>query len=132
MNRKRRDVTQSYKLQFSIEDMRRFGGEAWGQIGADIVDRWCEFNAAYFGGVLKPVPLVISNTQPFGKRIAFCSYDPDASGRTITLNVPARHHVLVADNNTLLHDNWRAICPAESHRALAARWLWNQLWKARM
>jgi hypothetical protein len=104
MNRKRRDVTQSYKLQFSIEDMRRFGGEAWGQIGADIVDRWCEFNAAYFGGVLKPVPLVISNTQPFGKRIAFCSYDPDASGRTITLNVPARHHVLVADNNTLLHE----------------------------
>ena len=98
-------VSSSYALQdFSIEDMRRFGGEAWGQIGVDIVERWCEFNAAYFDGALRPVPLVISNTQPFGKRIGFCSYDPDASGRTITLNLPRTHNQLVADNNTLLHE----------------------------
>jgi hypothetical protein len=98
-------VTSSVTLQsFSIEDMRRFGGEAWGQIGVDIVERWCEFNAAYFGGALKPVPLVISNTQPFGKRLAFCSYNPGASGRTITLNLPSTHRRLVADNNTLLHE----------------------------
>jgi hypothetical protein len=97
-------VTHSSVLQavFTVEDMRR--GEAWGQLGVDIVERWREFNAAYFGGVLKPVPLVLSRTLPFGKRIAFCSYDPDASGRTITLNVPRVHHRLVADNNTLLHE----------------------------
>jgi hypothetical protein len=89
---------------FTVDDMRRFAGEAWGQIGADIVDKWCEFNATYFDNALKPVPLVISNTQPFGKRIGFCSYDPDASGRTITLNVPRCHHTLLADNNTLLHE----------------------------
>jgi len=89
---------------FSVEDMRRFAGEAWGQTGADIVDRWCEFNAKYFANALKPVPLVITNTQPFGKRLAFCSYNPDASGRTITLNVPSAHKKLLADNNTLLHE----------------------------
>src|SRR5262249_47468030 len=55
-------------------------------------------------GALKPVPLVISNTLPFGRLIGRCSYDPDASGRTITLNVPAQHNVLVADNGTLLHE----------------------------
>jgi hypothetical protein len=98
------DVTPSYKLQFSIEDMRRFGGEAWGQLGVEIVEKWCEFNARYFDNALKPVPLVITNTLPFGRRIAFCSYDPNASGRTITLNVPRLHHRLVADNNTLLHE----------------------------
>jgi hypothetical protein len=89
---------------FTVDDMRRFAGEAWGQLGVEIVEKWCEFNVAYFDGALKPVPLVISNAQPFGKRLAFCSYNPGASGRTITLNVPKFHNVLVADNNTLLHE----------------------------
>jgi hypothetical protein len=99
------EVTNS----FSIEDMSRFAGEAWGQLGADIVRKWCEFNQSYFDNALKPVPLVITNTQPYGKRLAFCSYNPDASGRTITLNVPKNRHAgrryqLLADNNTLLHE----------------------------
>jgi len=64
-----RNITQSYVSQFSIEDMRRFALEAWGELGANVVERWCEFNATYFGGALKPVPLVITHTQPFGKRI---------------------------------------------------------------
>jgi hypothetical protein len=94
---------------FTVEDMRRFAGEAWGHLGVAIVDKWCEFNAAYFDNALRPVPLVITNTQPFGKRLAFCSYNPDASGRTITLNVPKHRHSgrryqLLADNNTLLHE----------------------------
>jgi hypothetical protein len=33
----------------------------WGQLGADIVNTWCEFNAAYFDDTLKPIPLVISH-----------------------------------------------------------------------
>ena len=89
---------------FTIEDMRRFAGEAWGPLGASIVDRWCEFNASYFANALRPVPLVITHTQPFGKRLAFCSYNPDTSGRTITLNVPTQHNHLLADNSTLLHE----------------------------
>ena len=53
----------------------------------------------------KPVPLVITNAQPFGKRLAYCSYGSTAgSGRTITLNVPKLHGTLLADNNTLLHE----------------------------
>jgi hypothetical protein len=58
----------------------------------------------YFDARLRPVPLVITNTQPFGKRLAFCSYCPDNKGRTITLNVPKHHNHLLADNDTLLHE----------------------------
>jgi hypothetical protein len=51
------------------------------------------------------VPLVLTNAQPFGKLLAFSSHDPSGTrGRTITLNVPKSHNVLVADNNTLLHE----------------------------
>jgi hypothetical protein len=111
---------------FTVEDMRRFAGEAWGELGANVVEQWCRFNAAYFDNTLKPVPLVITNTQPFGKRLAYCSYGSAAgSGRTITLNVPKVHNTLLADNNTLLHEAsapvraWRGCC--SSQRRLAAR-----------
>jgi hypothetical protein len=103
-------VTRSSKLQFGVEDMRRFAGEAWGPLGVSIVEQWCAFNARYFDGVLRPVPLVITNTQPFGKRLAFCSYNPVASGRTITLNIPKVHQTLVADMNTLIHEMVHQFC----------------------
>jgi hypothetical protein len=97
----------SYKLRrsFTVEDMRRFAFEAWGQLGASAVMKWAEFNDAYFDGALRPVPLVFTQTLPFGKAIAFCSYgDQDKPGRTITLNVPWHGDFLVADNGTLLHE----------------------------
>ena len=69
--------------------MRRFAIEAWGPLGGAVVTKWAEFNARYFGCQLRPVPLVITNTLPFGQRLAFCCYDPSGQlGRTITLNVP--------------------------------------------
>jgi hypothetical protein len=89
---------------FTIDDMYRFASEAWGSLGTATVDKWREFNARYFDGRLQPVPLVITNAQPFGKRVAFCSYNPAASGRTITLNVPKAHKSLLADNGVLLHE----------------------------
>jgi hypothetical protein len=98
-------VTRSLALHFTIADMRQFAGEAWGQLGVDIVEHWCEFNARYFDGVLKPVPIVITHAQPFGGRLAFCSYGSAVNGgRTITLNLPKVHNRLVADKDTLLHE----------------------------
>jgi hypothetical protein len=91
-------------MPFTIADMYRFAGEAWGPLGTATVTKWKEFNERYFGGQLQPVPLVITNTLPFGNRLAFCSYDPASSGRTITLNVPAAHRCLLADNGVLLHE----------------------------
>jgi hypothetical protein len=90
---------------FSLVDMERFAGEAWGELGRAIVKQWHHFNRRYFAGELRPVPLVITYAQPFGKHVAFCSYArADRAGRTITLNVPKDHGALLADNNALLHE----------------------------
>ena len=97
-------IAQCYAAPLTIEDMHRFAGEAWGQFGIKVVKRWCAFNATYFDGALRPVPLVLTHTQPFGKRLGFCSYNPSTTGRTITLNVPKAHKSLLADNGTLLHE----------------------------
>jgi hypothetical protein len=89
-------------LRFAVADMRRFAGKAWGPLGVSIVEQWCKFNQDYFANALRPVPLVITHTQPSDRRLAFCSYT--GAGRTITLNLPTTHRVLVADGNTLLHE----------------------------
>jgi hypothetical protein len=95
-------------MAFTLAKMKDFAIEAWGPDGGKIVDKWVDLNKLYFDGKLKPVPLVLTHTQPFGKRIAFCSYNPGTHGRTITLNVPKTtghgHYQLVADNNGLLHE----------------------------
>ena len=91
-------------MAFTLAKMKDFAIEAWGPSGGDIVNKWIEFNRLYFDGKLKPVPLVLTHTQPFGKRLAFCSYNPGTHGRTITVNVPSRHNRLLADNNVLLHE----------------------------
>jgi len=83
--------------------MERFAVEAWGDLGRKVVTKWAEFNERYFGGKLKPIPIIITPTLPFGKRIADCSARPE-HGRLIRLNLPKDHNRLVADNNTLLHE----------------------------
>jgi hypothetical protein len=93
------------QTDFMFDDMRRHAAEAWGQTGADIVDIWHKFNAAYFKGSLRPIPLIISQTLPYGRRIGQCSYKLNSwQGRAITLNLPADGGHLLADNNTLLHE----------------------------
>jgi hypothetical protein len=89
---------------FKLSQARNFATEAWGELGGRIVDQWSIFNHRYFGGALKPVPIVLTNAQPFGRLLAFCSYAGSGFGRTITLNLPADHDVLVADNDSLLHE----------------------------
>lgn len=89
-------------MAFTIRTMREFALEAWGPFGGTVVDAWSALNDLYFDGKLKPVPLVLTNAQPFGRRLAFCSYG--SAGRTITLNVPKQSVSLVADNGTLLHE----------------------------
>jgi hypothetical protein len=98
------EVTNS----FTVEDMRRFAGEAWGQFGCRVVDKWCEYNATYFANELRPIPLMITQTQPYGHLIGKCSGAGNLA-RVIQLNVPrdeyvGRQYPLLADNGTLLHE----------------------------
>jgi len=90
---------------FTVDDMRRFASEAWGELGSTVVDSWCGLNAAYFDGALRPIPIVITNTQPYGRRIGLCSYGGSwRQGRCISLNAPMNGGFLLADNGTLLHE----------------------------
>lgn len=87
---------------FSLQDMLRFAGEAWGELGRNMVNKWAAFNEIYFGGNLRPIPLIITPTLPYGSRRADCNRSEGE--RLIRLNVPKDHNLLVADNDTLLHE----------------------------
>jgi hypothetical protein len=96
-------VAISYtEATFTFDDMLKFAGEAWGQLGIGAVRKWAVYNEQYFGGVLRPIPLMITQTQPFGKRIGLCSHG--GGSRSISINVPRDHNFLVGDNATLLHE----------------------------
>jgi hypothetical protein len=86
---------------FTFDDMLNFAGEAWSGLGINAVRKWAVYNEQYFGGMLRPIPIVITNTLPFGRRLAFCSH---GLGRTITINVPREHNRLLGDNCSLLHE----------------------------
>jgi hypothetical protein len=98
--RERRSVTPSR----SCSSRLRICAASVGRHGDSLASTSLTSGANSNDNALRPVPLVLTNTLPFGKRLAFCSYNPDSSGRTITLNVPQNHKVLLADNNTLLHE----------------------------
>jgi len=83
--------------------MERFASEAWGDLGRNVVNKWVEFNETYFAGELRPIPLMITPTLPYGRRVADCS-GCAGHGRLIRVNLPKDHNVLVADYNTLLHE----------------------------
>ena len=91
-------------MQFGVDDMIRFAGQAWGEIGVNVVNKWAEFNESYFGGKLKPIPIIITPTLPYGKRLADSCSGLNGARRLIRLNLPVSGHVLIAEYNGLLHE----------------------------
>jgi len=94
--------------KFTLADMERFAEHAWGELGSNTVRMWSEFNEKYFGGKLHPIPIIITPTLPFGKRLADCWSHIQPGRGLIRLNMPLTtghgDYSLVADNNTLLHE----------------------------
>jgi hypothetical protein len=46
--------------------MRTFLEYGWGEIGMNVFDAWQEFNERFFDDKLKPCPIVLTATSPFG------------------------------------------------------------------
>jgi hypothetical protein len=90
--------------KFTIKDMEKFVEHAWGELGIEVVRKWSEFNARYFGGKLQPIPIIVTPTLPSGKRLARCGSGIEPGRRLIRLNVPSKGGHLIADNNSLLHE----------------------------
>ena len=83
-------------------EMRRALVAGWGRLGGRVADYWDEYNRAYFGGRLRPLPIFLTPATPFGRRIGWT-----CCGGAIThiaLAAPTRGTVLVADRCTLLHE----------------------------
>jgi hypothetical protein len=96
--------------RFNIKDMEKFAEHGWGEFGLAVARKWLEFNRLYFAGKLQPIPIILTPTMPFGKRIADCWSDKDQHGRGLIRlsfpRTPGAHggYRLLADNNTLLHE----------------------------
>jgi hypothetical protein len=82
-------------MAFTVKDMEKFAYTAWGDLGYSTVRKWVEFNDRYFGGQLRPIPIIITSTKPHGACTAMTGHT------VIELNVSPR---LRASNSTLLHE----------------------------
>src|SRR5262245_20398126 len=76
--------------------------EGWGDLGSRVAECWRDYNSLYFGGRLRPLPISLTPTMPYGRCIAYTA----AGGpvRHIALSAPAVGTVLVAERETLLHE----------------------------
>lgn len=92
-----------YTEPLTFEDMERFLAAGWGGKGRRAARTWLDFNRRYFGGALRPIPLIFTHAQPFGRRAGMtCCGERD--GRLIALAAPAHGDRLVADRGILLHE----------------------------
>jgi hypothetical protein len=67
-----------------------------------VADAWQEFNRLYFGGRLKPLPIFLTPSTPYGHCIGWtCGGGPVTH---IALADPRKGNVLVADRGVLLHE----------------------------
>ena len=90
------------KRDYTVAAMRRALVVGWGELGARVADTWVEFNRLYFGGRLRPLPIFLTPTTPYGKMAGWtCCGGPVTH---IALAAPREGKCLVANRGTLLHE----------------------------
>ena len=92
-------------MAFTADDMMLHASEAYGSLGAAVVESWRWLNETGFEGRLPPIPITLVQTLPFGQGLSRCDYaseDSDGwrSGRCITLVAGTKR---CAANGDLLH-----------------------------
>jgi hypothetical protein len=90
------------KRNFTFADMQKALKVGWGPLGVAVAGCWRAYNAEYFGGRLKPLPIYLTQTSPYGHWIGVTCYAEAVTH--IALTVPSIGRVLVADRGTLLHE----------------------------
>ena len=91
----------------SVSDLRTWMHAAWGTLGERVADAWAVFNVRHFDGSLRPVPIVLTPTAPYGNWVGLTCGGGCQSGsraRMIYLTMPSRGSLLIADRGTLLHE----------------------------
>jgi hypothetical protein len=90
------------KRTYTYNDMLRTLTVGWGEHGRATAEYWRQYNAEYFGGRLKPLPIFFVPVSPYGHwRGLMCSH---AAVTHIALAAPGAGRHLVADRGVLLHE----------------------------
>ena len=97
--------TDHTRPRISFPQMRTFMHVGWGDLGLRIAAYWADYNARYFSGKLEPIPIVLTNTSPYGHWLG-CTHCNRIRRRAhlIQLTMPAQARILVADRGVLLHE----------------------------
>jgi hypothetical protein len=82
--------------------MRRTLEAGWGPLGGRVADTWRDFNRAHFGGRLRPLPIFLTPSTPYGNRLGWTCCREKVTH--IALAAPSQGKVLVADRGVLLHE----------------------------
>src|SRR5262245_35583752 len=87
---------------YTFRDMMLNLVVGWGATGRAVAKCWWQYNHTYFGGRLRPLPIFLVPTTPYGKRRGWTCCSEALTH--IALAAPRHGGVLVTDRGTLLHE----------------------------
>jgi hypothetical protein len=87
---------------YTFDEMKRALAAGWGDLGTRVATCWAYYNQLYFDGRLKPLPIFLTQTSPYGNWVGLtCIHDTVTH---IALTAPKQGEFLVADRGVLLHE----------------------------
>jgi hypothetical protein len=90
------------KRPYTYIQMRQALTVGWGPLGARVAKGWLDYNRVYWEDKLKPLPIFLTPTSPYGHWIGLTCCSETVTH--IAMTAPRVGKVLVADRNTLLHE----------------------------
>jgi hypothetical protein len=95
-------VLAARRRVYSLADMRHTLVTGWGKVGGRVADAWEDFNRLYFAGKLKPLPIFLTPSMPYGTKVGWTCCLREVTH--IALARPRNGTFLVADRGVLLHE----------------------------
>jgi hypothetical protein len=97
-------VLESYPgPRLTRKQMRIFLEYGWGELGLNVFNAWEDFNAHFLDDKLRPIPIVITATSPFGHWYGCTHWVAQRRVAFIALTAPS-NATLRSDCGVLLHE----------------------------
>jgi hypothetical protein len=95
--------TQHLRPDLTYAEMKALLTVGWGNLGKRVGEAWLHLNKKHFAGKLRPLPITIVSTSPYGRWTGL-TYGAAKRAHLIQLTVPREAGELVADRGVLLHE----------------------------